>query len=167
MCGHNLPQLDNHLPHDLESFHDLVWCWNMFQEHRGGRWKALEGSCPPEHQGSSDWREEPICLLSSSSLSQKTYTSKGNSRLISWWITFFECRKSSPLRTCFVTQIISNSLIGPQLSSFSRTDPPSPASIKRCTVSPQSTAPYNSAMFSCRKQAWISTSDGLNWSTGI
>lgn len=97
----------------------------------------------------------------------KRYISKDNLRLISWWITFFECRKSSPLRTCFVTQIISNSLIGPQLSSFSRTDPPSPASIKRWTVSPHRTAPYNSAMFSCRKQAWISTSDGLNWSTGI
>lgn len=87
-------------------------------------------------------------------------------RLISWWIILLEWRKSSPFRMCFVTQMISNSLIGPQLSSFSMTDPPSPASIKRWIVSSHKIAPYNSAMFSCRKHACISTSEGLNCSTG-
>jgi hypothetical protein len=121
-----------------------------------GRWQCSKGTVLSS-----------ICLLYRESLLAKMVYSLSYLRLISWWITLLECRKSSPLRTCFVTQIISNSLIGPLLSNFSRTDPPSPASIKRWTVSPHRTAPYNSAMFSCRKQAWISTSDGLNWSTGI
>lgn len=88
-------------------------------------------------------------------------------RLMSWCIMLWECRYSRPRRTCWETQMISNSLIGPQLSSFSRTEPPSPASMNKCTVCSHSNAPYSSAMFSCRNRAWISTSAGLKCSTGI
>lgn len=62
-------------------------------------------------------------------------------RLMSWWMTLCECRYCRPRNICLVTQIISNSLMGPQLSSFSRTEPPSPASMKRCTFWSQSKAP--------------------------
>lgn len=90
-----------------------------------------------------------------------------NLRLMSWCMMLCECRYSSPRRTCWVTQMISNSRIGPQLSSFSKTEPPSPASMKRCTLWSHNKAPYSSAMFSCRNLAWISTSAGLKCSKGI
>lgn len=88
-------------------------------------------------------------------------------RLMSWWMTLCECRYSRPRRTCLATQMISNSLMGPQLSNFSRTEPPSPASMKRWTLWSHSTAPYSSAMLSCRKRAWNSTSAALKFSNGI
>ncbi len=88
-------------------------------------------------------------------------------RLMSWCMILWECKYSRPRRTCWETQMISNSLIGPQLSSFSRTEPPSPASMNKCTVCSHSNAPYSSAMFSWRNRAWISTSAGLKCSMGI
>lgn len=127
------------------------------------------------HNGAKDWHR--ITSWTSCSVTEKTshqkpkpghtYNFTLHLRLMSWWMMLLEWRYSIPRRTCLVTQMISNSLMGPQLSTISRTEPPSPASMNRWTLLSQSRAPYSSAMFSWRNRAWNSTSAALKCSTGI